>query len=352
MAVGVDRGGRRSRFWLFAPFVLLVLVAAGWSAAWFVVRGRVAEGLDAALAREARAGRQWTCADRRIAGFPFRIEISCSTLRLARGPTTMSLGQVRAVAQVYQPRRVIVESTGPLQAGEGDARLDAQWRLLQASLHLTQGGFQRASLAIDDVRLRVTGVEPGEIAGSAQRLEAHVRPHPVRFASEGAYDVAVSAAKAAVPLVDALIGGEEPLDLTVDAVLARARVALGGPPVQALERWRQAGGALDLTRVTATKGGRRVEVKGTLMLDDARRPAGRLEIAAAGIEDLVARLAGVRSGAAAGGNVAGAPAAQARANPSRPAERKLAQLPPLRLENGRVFLGPLPLPGVRLSPLY
>jgi hypothetical protein len=42
-------------------------------------------------------------------------------------------------------------------------------------------------------------------------------------------------------------------------------------------------------------------------------------------------------------------------NPNRAGvdgDRKLAQLPAVRLENGRVLLGPLTLPGVRLAPLY
>ena len=67
---------RQSRFWLFAPFALLALVAVGWSVAWFVIRQRTAEGLDLWLAHEAAAGRAWTCADRAVGGYPFRIEIA------------------------------------------------------------------------------------------------------------------------------------------------------------------------------------------------------------------------------------------------------------------------------------
>jgi hypothetical protein len=73
---------RKSRFWLYAPFVLLVLIAAGWSGFWFYVQGRVTQTLDNALAREVQAGRTWTCADRSVGGYPFRIEVRCSSLML------------------------------------------------------------------------------------------------------------------------------------------------------------------------------------------------------------------------------------------------------------------------------
>jgi len=71
---------RYSRFWLYAPFALLLLVAIAWSAAWFVIRNRAGEALDGWLAAEAQAGRQWTCQDRTIGGYPFRIQVGWRSL--------------------------------------------------------------------------------------------------------------------------------------------------------------------------------------------------------------------------------------------------------------------------------
>ena len=106
---------RYSRFWLYTPFVLLLLIAVAWSAAWFVIRSRASEAVDAWFATEARAGRQWTCQDRSIGGYPFRIELICNSLSLKQGAVTASLGRVESVAQVYQPRFIITEIEGPLQ---------------------------------------------------------------------------------------------------------------------------------------------------------------------------------------------------------------------------------------------
>ena len=57
---------RNSRIWLYAPFALLAVLAAGWSGLWAMARGKVEQHLDAGIAREAAAGRNWTCRDRSI----------------------------------------------------------------------------------------------------------------------------------------------------------------------------------------------------------------------------------------------------------------------------------------------
>lgn len=351
MADALPDGARRSRFWLFAPFVLLLLAAIGWTVAWFVIRDRAAQRLDAVLAREAAAGRQWTCSDRVLGGFPFRIEVACSTLGLQRGATRASFGRTVAVAQVYQPRMIIAEVTGPLHVESGEARVDAQWRLLQASVHLTRGGFQRTSLIADGASVRAAGLLAADAVAAAERLEVHVRPDPARFGTEAAYGVALSAAKAAVPGLNELVGGDELLDFGADAVLTRVEAFRGGPPAEQVERWRQQAGSLELTRVTLAKGARRLEAKGSLGIDDLHRATGRLELAAAGLEDVVARITGVRIGGTGGALLGTLLGGQTRNRPGG-GEQKLAQLPTVRLENGRVLLGPLALPGVRLTPLY
>src|SRR4051794_8312857 len=197
---------RRSRFWLYTPFVLLLLVAVAWSIAWFVIRNRTAEALDGWIAAEARNGRQWTCGDRTIAGYPFRLEIICESLDLKRGAVSASFGRTEAVAQVYQPRRIIVEVAGPLRVTDGTVTVDGSWSLLQASINASQTGLQRLSVAADAPKVSVTGLGSGDLAGSGRHLELHLRPNPSRRA-ELAGDVAASVTEARIPLLDALVGG-------------------------------------------------------------------------------------------------------------------------------------------------
>jgi hypothetical protein len=338
---------RRSRFWLYTPFVLLLLVAIAWSAAWFVIRNRTSEALDGWLQAEAGRGRQWTCQDRRIGGYPFRIEVACEALTLKQGAVSASFGRSQAIAQVYQPRRIIVEATGPLRFTDGAATVQGTWDLLQASLNLSQTGLQRLSLVATQPAVAVTGLTPAEIATSGQRLELHVRPNPSR-AAEKAYDAAFSIRQARVPALDALVGGSELTDLDGDITLTQAQGFQGQPIVQELERWRNAGGQIDVLMLSAAKGSRRLETKGSLSLDAEHRPQGQLSVAAAGLDGLLGNVVGNRTGAALLGALLGQ-SPRAQAGNAKP---QLTPLPPLRLDNGLLAMGPFVVPNFRLQPLY
>ncbi|MFD0460526.1 DUF2125 domain-containing protein [Microvirga aerilata] len=119
-------------------------------------------------------------------------------LDLKRGAVTASFGRTEAVAQIYQPRRIITEVAGPLRVTDGAVTVQGTWDLLQASINATPAGLQRLSLAATAPKVTVTGIGGGEIAGSGSRLELHVRPNPSR-AGEQARDVAASVTEARIP---------------------------------------------------------------------------------------------------------------------------------------------------------
>jgi hypothetical protein len=212
---------RHSRLWLYAPFVLLALLAAGWSAIWGFARSKVDQELDAGIAREARAGRNWTCRERNVGGYPFRIEVRCASLALTSSrwgdEVKVDAGPAVAVAQVWTPGHIILQMTGPMLANLPQGRKAAlDWKELGASLHLSGLAFERFSLVLGEPVLTVT--EPGEAAAETWRAsaaEAHLRPNPQRFASEGTVDLAVNAK-----------GGVLPALLTASCTFSKARTSI------------------------------------------------------------------------------------------------------------------------------
>ena len=352
-------GRRRSRLGLFLPFVLLGLLAALWSAGWFYLRDRAGREIDGWLAREAAAGRAWTCADRSITGYPFRLELRCGSVGLARSDGGFTLGPFTAVVQVYQPRHALFEATGPFQVRQGDLTGEARWTSLRGSFHGAANGFVRASLAVDRPQIDVAGAGPEPVSVSAQHLELHARPTPGRFDSDGAVDISLRLARALAPVADAFTGNRDPADLALDATLTRATVLRTGTVARELEKWRQAEGSLDIAGLSLVKGENRVQAKGSLDIDEAHRPAGQIELRAAGVEALVAGLVGQRYGADRGalvgnliGGLLGGLAKPRGAEGAAPGEVPLKPLPPLRLVDGRLLFGPFPIPNVRLPALY
>lgn len=353
-----ERSARRSRVGLFLPYILLALVVVGWSVGWFWIRARAAAEIDGWIGREAAAGRTWTCADRSLGGYPFRIELRCSAVSLERADGRFRLGPSTAVAQIYQPRLVVFESAGPFHVEQGDLTGDASWKALQGSFHGAAGGFTRASLVVDAPDIRVTGAEPGPIAVSGRHLELHARPSPGRYDSDGAVDVSLRLAEAAVPPLDALTGTPDPTNMSVDATITQATILRTGTVARELERWRKAGGALDLTAVSLAKGAQRLQAKGTLALDAAHRPAGQIDLRAAGVDALVGNIVGQRFGSEKGalvGQLVGGLLGLSRrpGGPDAPTDAApLKALPPLRLVDGKLVFSGFPIPNVFVPALY
>jgi hypothetical protein len=349
----------RSRLGVFLPFALLLVVAVLWTAGWFYIRDRATREMDGWLAREAAAGRAWTCADRSISGYPFRLELRCASLTLARQDGRFTLGPITALVQIYQPRHGLLQAAGPFHVEQGGLTGDVTWKSLEGSFHGASDGFVRASLVVDAPKGSVKGAMPAPIDFDVKHLELHARPTPGRFDSDGAVDVSLRVAQAAVPMLDAFVGAAAPADLALDASVNRATTFRTGPVPQELEAWRQAGGSLDLALLSIAKGDRRLQAHGTLDLDESHRIAGQLDLRAAGLESLVGQVMGQRFGAERGaliGNLVGQLLAGGRRQQPQPeaapGDAPLKALPPLRLADGRLTLGPFPIPNVQLEPLY
>ncbi|MCC5978563.1 MAG: DUF2125 domain-containing protein [Salinarimonas sp.] len=341
------RGGR---FWLFAPYVLLVTVIVVWSVGWFFVRDRVDSEIEIRLAREADLGRNWDCADRRVGGFPFRIDISCASLIFTRADgATFSLGPTRALAQVYQPRHVIVEAAGPFRGTDGIASFEGDWESLRMSVRELGRGTEQFALDLRAPEISVQGMAPAPVEASAERFELYLRPAPDLAAAEGAVDMVMRATDARAPALDRLVGDDRPAQVEIGARTTNLRNLRTGAPRQMAQSWRDAGGTMTLDMIDIRKGDAHVQIAGELRLDDALRPQGRIEPSAAGIEDLVGRLLG------GGGQQANAmmmldalaPREEATTGPEG-----LRRFPALDLRDGRVFMGPIPIPQVRLQPVF
>ena len=357
---------RRSRLGLFLPYILLAVIALAWSGGWFWVRAKAVSEIDAWLAREASHGREWTCADRSVTGFPFRLELRCASVKLARSDGSFTLGPLTALVQVYQPTHALFQATGPFHVEQGDLTGDVTWKSLEGSLQASTDGFTRASLVVEEPKGRVDGAEPGPIDFAMSHLELHARPNPGRFASDGAVDVSLRLQKGNFPQLDPLLGNAEPADAALDVTIDQATILRTRAVARELEAWRQADGKLEITTLSLVKGDKRIQAKGEIGLDDAHRPAGEIDVRAAGLGDIIGQIVGKRlnsrQGGLIGGLVGGLLGGMGRREPdpgqtgsANGGDPSLTPLPRLRLENGRITLdGPFPIviPNVVLPSLY
>lgn len=342
---------RSGRFWLYLPFILIALAALAWTGFWFVVRGRVAEAVDTALAREAGLGRSWDCADRTISGFPFRVELRCSSLALTAARwgegVRAQTGPAVAVGQIYTPGLVIAQITGPLQASLPEGRsLALAWSGFEASLTHKVGDPEQVAIVMTAPSATLKAPGLADETWRAASLETHLRRNPTRPPADQAVDLAIAIKGSVLPALDTLLGIAEPGDVDIQATATQTNAFRIGFNPDALEGWRNAGGRLELTKLVSLKGAARVEATGQFLLDQTHRVSGQIQASLAGISQIAGiPVGGLMSGL--GGILGGRLSAQLPG-----VAPGLTALPPVVLREGRVYLGPIRLPLQPLPPLY
>ena len=328
---------RPTRWGLSLPLAALGAAAIGWSVFWNIAAGMTQTGLDDWIAQERAQGRNWSCPTRSVAGYPFRLEVRCAapsfTGRLGAYEGAGSAGDVFAAAHLYNPQLILAEVGSPYVFKTRDGALDLSltWTQLRVSHRLRKGSLDRDSLEMEGPTLRVAGRDIPPITLRADQFEAHLRPNPDRDAAVSAFDLALRLTRLDAPFLDAATGLAGPLDALLAATALQVEAARAGGP-QALERWRLAGGNVEIREMKLAKGEARVEASGVFALDDAHRLAGRMDLNLTGFGPVLQRM-----GLGLGPLTSGGPTGALRL--------------PVNFERGRASIGPLRLPFV-LNPLY
>lgn len=344
---------QRRYFWLL---IAVVVVCAGWTGVWFYAADFAGKRIDQVLAREASLGRKWTCTGREIAGFPFRFAVRCAGLRLSahtpRGPVEADFGPVRAMVQIYNPKLVLAEADGPLNASlPGKVKVvKARFAAFRASIRTARPVPERISLRIEKLAGEATtanGVaQPFELAAG----EFHMRPAPDVVAAMGAIDLAVRVQDLSASIIDTATRIAGPANADATLRITRAPAMLGGRRKPDLESWRQANGVLTVQATRLSKGPVQIEASGRLEIDDERRLAGMLNTRTAGAGSLLQQfgLAGGRT--AISGILGGLLGGKDETAQKKPDKQVFLPMP-LTLRDGFVWVGPIRTK-VRLLPLY
>ncbi|ADZ68574.1 DUF2125 domain-containing protein [Polymorphum gilvum] len=263
----------------------VVVVIAGWSAAWAVARGFAERELDAALAQARAYGFDIGCEERSLAGWPFRFELTCTTLsyRDAFG-NFLSFRTLRAVALVYNPRHLILEVDGPASAfspGDGPT-VEARWDSLRASLRIEDLALSRFDAVVEAPEVDVSAAD-GRSTVALTSGALHLRADPaapanlqmaVSFRGLGSADGEAAGTDGtvvlSVPGAAPVLGGVVPLDLFSDTA---------GQPT------------IDIDRLRLESQEASVELAGRLTLDRDGHLNGELPLMAVEPERLQTLLA-------------------------------------------------------------
>lgn len=337
LAGGSPRRPRRAG--LYLPFAILGLFCAGWTGFWFFSADFAGKFADGFIQREAERGREWVCPERSVAGFPFRIEISCVKPQLilkdgAGERREGSLGGLVLNARILSPGHFIAVLRPPFLARQGGiGEMELNWTSARASLRAGTGSITEASVEILDASLSAGLGDRQDIKALAKVIEMHLRRSPGEVAGT---DLVARINDLTFAPLDHLAGTPDPVRVEFQASVPGLVPDPKRRFQDLLEEWRLAGHRARIIVLKATKGRANVDLAGTMGLDSERRLEGNLQGRAKGLDALTGRI-NRRGGVEVDGLLAKLTGGQG--------------LPvALSIENGRLRYGPFPL--MELQPLY
>jgi len=288
---------RRSRRSLVIALMLLLIAAVAWSGFWFYAASKAEVAADAWAAREAKSGRVFDCANRSIAGFPFRFEVQCSGASVSlvsqtadRTHFTARLDNILVAAQALDPRRVTAEFTAPATVTDDSTQTTfaVNWSKGRSSVVGLPAMPQRASIAFDDPTIdRLDGSTQVPLARAKQvemqgnLAEGSLSDRPI--------------IETATRIVQASIQGLHPLlSEAFDADLRAKVTGLADfkpkPWPQRFREIQAAGGHIEILQSRVQQGDTIAVATGVLGITASGHLDGELQVTVAGLDRVIPAL--------------------------------------------------------------
>jgi hypothetical protein len=270
---------------------LAIALALAWTGFWFYAAAQAKTEIAGWRERERRAGRRQDCASLSVAGYPFRIEVQCSGGKFeleGTPPLRLDVPSVLAVVQVYDPRLLISEFTGPLnvsqQSGRSEYILD--WDVGRASVRGSlPSQIERVSLALDALSIRDSGDANADPSFKAQHFELHGRQAPGGRAADPAIETVLHVKAATARKIHPLAA--RPINADISSVVHGIDDFSAMPLAERLRKWQARNGQLEITRARVEQDNVIAEGAGTLRLTREGRLDGNLDVTVVGIEDVL-----------------------------------------------------------------
>ena len=241
------------RFWLYAPFLLALLLAAAWGGVWLHLRGQAEKALDDGAARLRAEGYDVGWKSRAIAGFPMRLSVTLTEARI-REPSGWALAApvLEAEARVHAPGHWLFAAPRGLtftRPKGGPVTVTGQ--VIRASLRNLDAS--PPNFSFEGVKLAFApeaGALPFALS-SAERVELHLRAAP---GDKGSSLLRVADAKGRPGTLWGRIAGDQAIDIGWDLTLDHAAAFKGASWPDAVRNWTAAGGAAEVRQAGITAG--------------------------------------------------------------------------------------------------
>jgi hypothetical protein len=279
----------RRRLWpVLVPLVLVVALAIIWTGLWFYAASAAEATMADWRAREAKAGRIYTCTRQTMGGFPFRIEVRCVDpgieLRGAEPLATLQASDLLVAAQIYQPTLLISEFSGPLTIAEPGRppNYRATWKLGQSSVRGTPSAPERVSVVLDQPNIERLDADGGTNVLKATRIELHGRLADGSIRDNPVIEAVLRMTGAVAPELHKAAG--QPFDADITATLKGLADFSAKPWPARLRELQERGGTIEIANARLQQGDVIAVSTGTLGLTARGALDGQLQVTVVGLE--------------------------------------------------------------------
>ena len=276
------------------PTVLIavVIVAAGaWGGAWYHGSSVLQRTIDGWKAREAKAGRAYTCATQTIGGFPFGLELRCAEagaeLTSTKPPLALKARDMLVTAQVWQPTQLTTEVVGPLTIAEPDqpVTITANWSHAQTKVHGLPTSPESVTIRVEQA---VVDRANGASLFKAERVDLNGRLVSGTVQNNPVIEVVLKLAAAAAPSWHP--AAAIPMNADITAVLRGLKDFSPKPWPQRFRELQAAGGRIEIKSARVQQNDTVAVANGVLSLSAAGRLDGQIRLTVANLDKLLPTL--------------------------------------------------------------
>src|ERR1700719_745027 len=273
---------------------VVIALAAVWCGLWYFAAGIADRTMSGWMAREASAGRVYTCASQTISGFPFRIEADCTTagatINSTQPPFAVSAKDVSVAAQVYRPTLLVGEISGPLAVAEPGQppRFVANWTRARGSVSGLPPEPDSVSVTLDHPHVDQMAGANGTTIFAADHAEFQGRIVGGSPANNPVIDALLTFAAATTPTLHPLLA--DPVQGEVDAVFRGFKDLTPRPWSQRFREMQASGGNIEITRLRLERADAIIVGAGTLTVNANGKLNGLIRVGIAGLENIVPTL--------------------------------------------------------------
>ena len=285
---------RRRLGTVFVAVAVIIAVGLGWSWLWYYAASIADRAMSGWIDREAALGRVYACGAQSIGGFPFSIVTRCVNAAAAfnsnNPPFAVKASDVTFSAELYRPTLLKGEIAGPVTLADPGQQpvFVANWSRARISLLGVPPDPERITVSLREPRLdRVAAPGSGMIFKAdtvdvdGRIVQGSARNNPVIEAT-GHF------AAATAPTFHPLLA--EPLQGDIDFVL-RGFKDFAPKPWPVLFREMQAsGGGIEIKSVRIERTDAIIIGAGTLTVNEHGKVDGLINVAIAGIDNIVPLL--------------------------------------------------------------